>query len=49
MHIKTSLIGESTILKEALIWILRKSNVFKKNSNFKCAILFTIAKYSLLH
>ena len=27
MHIKTSIIGENTILKVALIWILRKKKL----------------------
>ena len=31
MHIKTSIIGETTILKLVLIWILRKFNLKKKN------------------
>ena len=31
MHIKTSITGETTILKLALIWILRKFNLKKKN------------------
>ena len=48
MHIKTSIIGENTILQLALIWILRKFNL-KKKSNFNCAILFKTAKYNLLH
>ena len=39
MHIKTSIIGETTILKLALIWILRKFNFFKKFKFQQCNIV----------
>ena len=45
MLIETSIMDENTILKQALTWILRKFNFFKK-SNFNCAKLFKIAKHN---
>ena len=39
MHIKTSIIGENTILKLALIWILRKFNLLKKFKFQLCSIV----------
>ena len=39
MHIKTSIVGETTILKLALIWILRKFNLKKKFKFQLCNIV----------
>ena len=47
MLIYTFIIDENTILKLALIWILRKFNLKKKKkSNFNYAELFKIAKHN---